>query len=73
MNERTSARVSRIAGKILEMKLGLLDKAEFEITSGLKWADIRALAASCLTQTPTKPKRKVGPWTPRRPKKAGRA
>lgn len=50
-NERTSRRVARIAGKLLEIKLSAEDKAEFYIANGFTWADVRALAASCLTQT----------------------
>ena len=67
-NERTSNRVARIAGKILAIKavethatLWGVEKTEFGDENGLvwiKWSDIRAIAASCLTQTRNKPKRR---------------
>lgn len=40
--EATSKRIARIAGRILN--------AEAWDIAGIKWGDIRALAASCLTQ-----------------------
>ncbi len=57
MTERTSARVARIAGRILELKLSADDKAAFEIANGFTWADVRALAASCLNQAPDRAKK----------------
>ena len=61
-NERTLARVARIAAGILALK-----KPEAECcvwiegskAVWIKWSDIRALAASCLNQAPDKPKRTV--------------
>ena len=60
-NERTSARVAKIAGEILAWKgragmtVCLVDDAthkdEFTL---IRWRDIRALAASALTQAPNK-------------------
>lgn len=55
-NERTSARVAKIAGKIVAHKG--LDRDYVFPEIGLKWSELRALAASCLTQAPDKPKKK---------------
>ena len=66
-NERTSQRVARIAGKILatnrsrEVLCWHIDDGAEPVY--LKWADIRALAASCLNQAPDK---KNPAWTQRR-------
>jgi hypothetical protein len=66
-NEHTTARVAKIAAKVLAMKyrdsLALYnypEEGQSALPSGLYWGDIRALAASCLTQTLDKPKRKIG-------------
>lgn len=56
--ERTSPRVARIAGRILELKLSAEDKAEFAILMGFPWSNVRTVCASCLTQTED--------WTQRR-------
>ena len=62
-NERTSPRVARIAAKVLAMQNDLsLELYEHPhdqgpVMTSLKWRDIRALAASCLTQAADKPKR----------------
>ncbi len=59
-NERTSKRVAAIAGKILAVKairgewVWLYDDG---VAKMIPWRDIRALAASCLNQTPDKPKK----------------
>lgn len=60
-NERTSARVARIAGRVLS---GTRDDCNCwmgKSASGkavwVKYSDIRALAASCLTQAEDRPKR----------------
>lgn len=68
MNERTSKRVAKIAGRVLALRgrLQVLPSGrlcDYCFGPGIKWSDIRALAASCLTQTADKPKRKK----PRRP------
>lgn len=63
MNERTSKRVAKIAGRVLAIKTidtytvlwGEEDGYPHNIA--FPWKDIRALAASCLTQTPDKPKK----------------
>jgi len=62
-NEETSARVAKIAAKVLAMvnssTLELYHHPDGKpVKTDLKWRDIRALAASCLTQSPDKPKRK---------------
>jgi len=55
-NERTSARVARIAAKILAVKGGgnslLCTAFADDIAFDIRWRDIRALAASALTQAP---------------------
>ncbi|HQS15009.1 hypothetical protein [Reyranella sp.] len=62
-NERTSPRVVKVAAKVLAMQNDLnLELYEHPhghgpVMTSLKWRDIRALAASCLTQTADKPKR----------------
>jgi hypothetical protein len=55
-NERTSARVAKIAAKVLATKTHPgVTFAVLDIKSGeylnLKWTDVKAMAASCLTQT----------------------
>lgn len=64
-NERTSKRVAKIAGRILAMDVQrqtnvcVADRVVGGLTF-LPWSDIRALAASALTQAPErKTKRKV--------------
>lgn len=72
-NERTSKRVAHIAARVLAARVLVLrakQSAMFPnyVLVGLApddlfmpkkwWGDIRALAASCLTQSPDKPKRK---------------
>jgi hypothetical protein len=61
-NEKTSKRVAKIAGKVLALK----GVASWYVTVcnedrhsavGLTWRDIRALAASCLTQAADKKKK----------------
>jgi len=63
-NERTSARVAKIAAKVLAVKtktpatdLGIVAHDGSGIV--IRWSDIRALAASCLTQVADAPKRAV--------------
>lgn len=62
-NERTSPRVAKIAAKVLAMEnagdLELYEHIGGRVAkrTGLYWRDIRALAASCLTQAADKPKR----------------
>lgn len=62
-NERTSKRVAKIAGRILAMNVAqrtdvsVADRCVSGITF-INWSDIRALAASALTQTRDKPKAK---------------
>lgn len=63
-NERTSPRVAKLAARILALK------PYFEVfpvshKTGrgmdlwvINWSDLRALAGSCLTQAPDKPKAK---------------
>lgn len=51
-NERTSLRIGKIAARILA--------SESLWTSLATWAEIRSLAASCLTQLPDKIKVKLG-------------
>ena len=61
-NEQTSPRVAKIAAKVLAMQNDLnLELYEHPhgqgpVITSLKWRDIRALAASCLTQAADKPK-----------------
>ena len=64
LNEKTSARVAKIAGKI--MALVPVEKNALKIydaKSGrrvqISFEDIRTIAASCLTQTPDKPAKKT--------------
>ena len=57
-NERTSKRVAKIAGKVLAVR-GMSKEDVYwggGYFTGLKWSDIRALAASCLTQAADKKK-----------------
>lgn len=65
-NEKTSPRVSRIAAKVLNVgtKKGFLEVTFDDKGYGpcrvyptVKWQDIRALAASCLTQTASRKER----------------
>ena len=61
-NERTSARIAKIAGKLLALKAGKQMSFYAWSDSGMleiPWADIRALAASALTQTEDHAERKV--------------
>jgi len=56
-NEKTSARVSKIAAKVLAIKC--ISKDFVLITKDgagivVRWSDVRALAASALTQAPDK-------------------
>jgi len=69
-NEKTSARVAKIAAKVLAVDINQfpdqphspINPAHVDVmvligqshSTGLKWSDIRALAASALTQTPDK-------------------
>lgn len=62
-NERTSARVARIAGELLAIDarpracFWLFDeRCHFH---KIAWSKVKALAASALTQAPGKPKRKA--------------
>lgn len=64
-NERTSPRVARIAAKVMAERCGGDVIVAWLATHGtgvrntpLYWRDIRALAASCLTQTAAKPAHK---------------
>ena len=66
-NERTSKRVATIAGKVMALKgvanatvqLYTERTGRFSLTDiGIKWRDIRALAASALTQAADKKKKK---------------
>lgn len=55
-NEHTSARVAKIAAKVLAIDVENPDDVGVTVVGGGKkiwigWRDIRALAASCLTQT----------------------
>jgi hypothetical protein len=64
-DERTSARVARIAARVLACKpdcaVAPLSPDDFGFIDAdskwhqFKWSDIRALAASALTQAPSKP------------------
>lgn len=59
--EYTSARVARIAAKVMKMRMRwyreiLHPNDRYTTIEPALWADIRALAASCLTQTAGKPK-----------------
>lgn len=58
--ERTSARVARIAGKVMAIKIVRAGTTVPGTT--VTWSDIRALAASALTQTANR-KRPAGPAT----------
>lgn len=54
-NERTSRRVAKIAGRILGLNLSTEDKRIFALGGwGFTWAELRALAASALTQASNK-------------------
>jgi len=79
--ETTSARIARIAAKILAVKEPLSDVVFWHQKGGrfvpgrIAWADILALAGSVLTQTASRPPVKrakpngrvsVGPWKYRR-------
>lgn len=60
--ETTSKKVAAIAGKILQQlakpeKLGCLYLFVSDGKTVLKLADVKALAASCLTQSPDRPKK----------------
>jgi hypothetical protein len=62
-NEKTSKRVSAIAGRLLAVKVRAGEfipvfDIKTECIVEFKWADIRALAASALTQAADKPKKK---------------
>lgn len=62
-NERTSARVARIAAKVLRIKTyRASEPVAVEYIDGrdkfVTWGDVRALAASCLTQTAPKKAKK---------------
>ena len=81
-NERTGAKVAKIAGTLLALDvlsgkecISVLwfDKGGYRKAALFKWSDIRALAASALTQAPNRTirkSRKVAPkkpgWTQRR-------
>lgn len=63
-NEKTSARVARIAAKVLNVatKEGYMEicfnhpaYGQCRVHSTVNWRDIRALAASALTQAPDSP------------------
>lgn len=65
-NEKTGARVARIAAKVLAMKTfeyGFSHRChrleDDSLVEKRLWRDIRALAASALTQSPNRPKRKA--------------
>lgn len=63
-NEKTSKRVAAIAGRVLAIKAPadeevlVFDKIADKIVR-LRWRDVRALAASALTQAADKPKKKA--------------
>lgn len=57
-NERTSPRLAKSAAKYLAMTASQFDMHMMTISTATLRRDIRALAASCLTQTADKPKRK---------------
>lgn len=61
-NERTSKRVATIAGKLLRVKAkrgtAFYAWCDTELVE-VKWSDIRALAASALTQAADKTSRKA--------------
>ena len=65
-NERTSARVAKIAGRILALKDTAGERVHFRTNVlplkyvSFPWSDIRALAASALTQTRDRNPRKGG-------------
>lgn len=69
MGEKTGARVARIAAKVLTIKIEGPEPDIILVRDGHKirvgWSEIRALAASALTQAPNrprvKPKRKARP------------
>jgi hypothetical protein len=58
-NERTSKRVARIAGKVMARRgiaskeLMIFNDDAYECLN-ITWSDVRALAASCLTQAADK-------------------
>ena len=62
-NEHTSARVAKIAGKILAqdvpparaVRVIWYDRQDFLRAVVFKWSDLRAICASALTQTADKP------------------
>lgn len=57
-NEHTSVRVAKIAAKVLADKYERAqDRVNLAGPLVLYWRDIRALAASALTQAPDKPPR----------------
>lgn len=59
-NERTSARVAKIAANVLASPCGgdaIAAWVHGAPPRPIYWRDVRALAASCLTQSPDKPKR----------------
>jgi len=60
-NERTSARVARIAAKVMVSCRGIPSNRilvyERKAKDDITWGHLRALAASCLTQTADKPKK----------------
>jgi hypothetical protein len=61
-NERTSKRIAAIAAKVMRITDKKSQRIRFSAASGLELVltvgDLKALAASCLTQAPDKPKRK---------------
>jgi hypothetical protein len=63
-NERTSKRIAGIAGAILSAPVAAAEMAQVRAKSGgqwvMPWRNLRALAASALTQSPDRavPKRK---------------
>lgn len=60
-NERTSKRVASIAGKVLRMlqnsAFSLREECWGTRDDSLSFGELKALAASCLTQTPDKKKK----------------
>lgn len=72
-SEKTSARVTRIAAKVMNCprarppkylvlyQTGRIRNGRDE-TKTITWADVKALAASALTQAADKPKRKRRRW-----------
>lgn len=64
-NERTSARIAKIAGKVLRRRFEFRATKRLSVRAegghsefGVSWGDICSLAASALTQAPDKPKAK---------------